>query len=272
MRQFQVRVGINANVDNLVVDVNGETNIAGAGINHAQRVMNAGDGNQILVGQSVFETLIQREKYLNGFRSYTAQIKHKIDLPVYQFVSPGHRGLNTDAPSQFRADILPKGRPKLTKLAAYYLAQGIANREFLKKKIGDAQEPYTSIVLLYFLASDNVGISEASDINPYKPHVWDGGRSIEDQFKYYDSVDFWLCCDLSSLIAEKYLDAYDDCFIQESLFGYHFVSQEGASRLRQKWPHVWEEFFGPEQNRRLGADPEGSTGGSSGQPNVGKAV
>jgi class 3 adenylate cyclase len=56
-RKFKIRVGINSNTDNLVTDVNGNQNIAGAGINLAQRVMSAADGNQILVGQPVFDTL-----------------------------------------------------------------------------------------------------------------------------------------------------------------------------------------------------------------------
>lgn len=269
MRQIEVRVGINANVDNLVVGVNGETNIAGAGINLAQRVMSAADGNQVLVGQPVFETLIQREKYLNGFRSYTAQIKHQIDLPVHQYVADGHRGLNVGVPSQFQADTLPEGRRKLTEFAAYYLAHAIASCEFLKKKIGMGQQPYASLLLLYFLATDSVGTSQASDINPYKPHIWDRGQTIEDQFNYYKSVDFWLCCDMSFLIAEKYLDSYRDCFMHESLFNRHFVSQEGMAKLKEEWPHIWEEFFGPKKNKRPGAGPERPTGGSSGQPNVG---
>ncbi len=40
MRKFQVRIGLNANTDNLVTDINGNRNIAGAGISMASRVMN----------------------------------------------------------------------------------------------------------------------------------------------------------------------------------------------------------------------------------------
>lgn len=39
MRRFEVRIGLNANTDNLVTDINGNRNVAGAGINMAQRVM-----------------------------------------------------------------------------------------------------------------------------------------------------------------------------------------------------------------------------------------
>src|SRR5215831_9695202 len=50
MRQFKVRIGVNANTDNLVTDINNRDNLAGAGINTAQRVMTAADGNQVFVG------------------------------------------------------------------------------------------------------------------------------------------------------------------------------------------------------------------------------
>src|SRR5712691_1684529 len=43
MRTFKVRIGLNANTDNLVTDINGQRNVSGAGINLAQRVMNTGD-------------------------------------------------------------------------------------------------------------------------------------------------------------------------------------------------------------------------------------
>ena len=57
MRYFQVRIGIEANIDNLIKDINERPNIAGAGINMAQRVMGLADGNQILVSQSVANEL-----------------------------------------------------------------------------------------------------------------------------------------------------------------------------------------------------------------------
>lgn len=51
MRQFGIRVGVNQNVDNIVIDINGARNVAGAGINMAQRVMSVADSSQLMVGQ-----------------------------------------------------------------------------------------------------------------------------------------------------------------------------------------------------------------------------
>ena len=49
--EIQVRMGINSGPVSEVTDVNGRTNVAGAGINMAQRVMDCGDAGQILVSK-----------------------------------------------------------------------------------------------------------------------------------------------------------------------------------------------------------------------------
>jgi class 3 adenylate cyclase len=242
MRQFQARIGINANVDNLVTDVNGRRNVAGAGINLAQRVMSTADGNQIMVGQPVFETLVQREKYLKAFRSYSATIKHGAELAVHQFVETDHSGLNTEVPSQFRE--APEEDAPLTELAAYYIAHAIANAEFLKRQVGGGQDSYASIILLYFLAQDSIGASEAPKFDPYTPTAWGDGRaSIEEQFKHYMSMSFWTCAVLGELIFKKYLSPFEDCF-EAGRYStqWQFVSGEGMRRLREEFPQIWKEF------------------------------
>jgi class 3 adenylate cyclase len=87
MRQFEVRIGINENIDNLVTDINGQRNVAGAGISMAQRIMDKADAGQVLVGATVFETLRQREAYMTTWRAFNARGKHDIIFPVYQFLS-----------------------------------------------------------------------------------------------------------------------------------------------------------------------------------------
>lgn len=38
-RRFQLRVGVNENIDNVIMDINDRVNVAGAGISMAQRIM-----------------------------------------------------------------------------------------------------------------------------------------------------------------------------------------------------------------------------------------
>ncbi len=108
MRKFRVRIGVNANTDNLVTDINSRKNIAGAGINMAQRVMSLADGNQILVGQTVFDMLKQREQYMSAFRELHGHVKKGLEIAVYQLVSDDYIGLNTNS-EQASLRLLPLG-------------------------------------------------------------------------------------------------------------------------------------------------------------------
>src|SRR5438477_9782400 len=56
---IQLRMGIHSGPVNEVVDVNQRANIAGAGINMAQRVMDCGDAGHILLSRHVAEDLEQ---------------------------------------------------------------------------------------------------------------------------------------------------------------------------------------------------------------------
>src|SRR5262249_4777611 len=55
--RLQVRMGIHSGPVNQVADVNERANIAGAGINIAQRVMDCGDAGHILLSRHVAEDL-----------------------------------------------------------------------------------------------------------------------------------------------------------------------------------------------------------------------
>ena len=139
-RKFNVRIGINENTDNLIKDINGRRNISGAGINIAQRVMGLADGGNILVGQSVYERLSQRERFIGSFRRFHAHIKHDVCIDVYQFVDKKKEFLNCKVPSAFR-----KSRTRKTKLnekVAYLIAHTAKNMDFIIQHVGDGQKNY----------------------------------------------------------------------------------------------------------------------------------
>jgi TolB-like protein/class 3 adenylate cyclase/Flp pilus assembly protein TadD len=56
--QFQVRMGVHSGPVNRVTDVNDKTNIAGSGINVAQRVLDCGDAGHILLSAHIAEDLV----------------------------------------------------------------------------------------------------------------------------------------------------------------------------------------------------------------------
>src|SRR6202048_2290221 len=55
--RLRLRVGVHSGPGVGVIDVNGHANLAGAGLNMAQRVMNCGDAGHILLSKHVAEDL-----------------------------------------------------------------------------------------------------------------------------------------------------------------------------------------------------------------------
>ena len=87
-RQAEIRIAINESVDAIVTDINGNRNLAGLGINSAQRLMSIADGNQIIVGRAAYETLHIRDKYADAFRELKAEVKHGHVVGAYQCTIP----------------------------------------------------------------------------------------------------------------------------------------------------------------------------------------
>jgi class 3 adenylate cyclase len=61
--ELPVRMGIHSGPVSEVTDVSGRTNIAGAGINIAQRVMDCGDAGHILLSQHVADDLVHHRQW-----------------------------------------------------------------------------------------------------------------------------------------------------------------------------------------------------------------
>jgi hypothetical protein len=243
-RRFSLRIGINANVDNLITDFNGQRSVAGAGINMAQRIMDKADGNQILIGETVYAILRHREKYINGFQAFTAKGKHGHIFNVYQYIKPEHVGLNIEKPSIF---IPRQSAPlRLSPKVAYYLGHAILNREFFLSKVNIPTFEYAGIILLYFLAWDSEAASKATAFKPpYVRTKYPGAGTIEEQFEYYRQSDFWVMTELSDDIVDKYLNKFYYCFEGSDYDrNYIFPNDKGQSKLKNDWPDIWKEFFG----------------------------
>jgi class 3 adenylate cyclase len=97
-RHAELRIAINESVDAVVTDINGNRNLAGTGINSAQRLMSIANGNQIILGRAAYETLRSRDKYADAFRQVKAEIKHGHILSAYQFTGFSAPFLDTEMP------------------------------------------------------------------------------------------------------------------------------------------------------------------------------
>src|SRR5438105_1788730 len=81
--ELKVRVGIHSGPVNEVTDLNEQANIAGAGINIAQRVMDCGDAGHILVSKRVADDLEQYPRwrpYLRDLGECEVKHGHKVSL------------------------------------------------------------------------------------------------------------------------------------------------------------------------------------------------
>ena len=239
-RQFEVRIGINENVDNIVTDINDKKNVCGFGVNNSQRIMSFADSSQILVGRTTYDSLIPREKYSNAFRAYRAEAKHKTTIELYQYIGGNIAGLNKEPPSFFA----PPPEKRLTKYAAYYIAHVITNEHFIESKLG-ADKPYHVYplgLLMAYLAEDSVGQSTATRINPYLNHMPDTlNNTLQEQFNTFNQSPYWLVVDLNhAKVRDTILASYPYCFEEDSLA--LFITERGKKKLQSDWPEIYEEF------------------------------
>jgi len=98
--ELRVRMGIHSGPVNEVTDLNEQANIAGAGINIAQRVMDSGDAGHILVSKHVAEDLEQYDQwqpYLHDLGE--CEIKHGERLNLVNFYN--HEIGNSAMPNKF---------------------------------------------------------------------------------------------------------------------------------------------------------------------------
>src|SRR6516165_6223359 len=98
--EIRVRMGIHSGPDNEVTDLNEQANIAGAGINIAQRIMDCGDAGHILVSKHAAEDLEQYDQwqpYLHDLGE--CEVKHGERLHVVNFYN--HEVGNSALPNKF---------------------------------------------------------------------------------------------------------------------------------------------------------------------------
>src|SRR6516164_8256114 len=99
---IQLRMGIHSGPVNEVADVNQRANIAGAGINMAQRVMDCGDAGHILLSKHVAEDLEQDDRWRPLLHDLgTCEVKHGMRVGVTNLYSDEVG--NPQLPKKFQA-------------------------------------------------------------------------------------------------------------------------------------------------------------------------
>src|SRR3989442_359678 len=82
--ELRVRMGIHSGPVNEISDLNEQANIAGAGINIAQRLMDCGDAGHILLSRHVAEDLEQYPQWRSHLRDLgECEVKHGVRLHIF---------------------------------------------------------------------------------------------------------------------------------------------------------------------------------------------
>src|SRR6516225_2130967 len=121
--ELQVRMGIHSGPVSEVADLNEQVNMAGAGVNIAQRVMDCGDAGHILLSKRAAEDLGQyRQWQLQLHDLGECDVKHGDRLHVVNFYT-GELG-NRQVPTKFRQAVKKRRRVMIAVLILFAAAAG----------------------------------------------------------------------------------------------------------------------------------------------------
>ena len=88
--QIQLRMGVHSGPVNRVIDVNEKTNIAGSGINVAQRVLDCGDAGHILLSAHVAEDLAEYRHWQTHLHDLgECEVKYGLRLHLFNLYKDG---------------------------------------------------------------------------------------------------------------------------------------------------------------------------------------
>jgi TolB-like protein/Tfp pilus assembly protein PilF len=88
--EIKLRMGIHSGPVHQTVDVNNRTNIAGAGINIAQRIMDCGDAGHILLSKRVADDLESYARWRRNLHDLgEVEVKHGVKIHVVNFEGDG---------------------------------------------------------------------------------------------------------------------------------------------------------------------------------------
>lgn len=252
LSKFTVRIGLNENNDTLVTDINNRRNVAGAGINYAQRIMNLGNGGNILVGGGVHSKLSQRQKYYKSFRKYVAPVKHGENLIVYQFVDETTPYLNSTNPTVFkiyRSETTPM-KPSL-RLACHLLVLNL-----LEKQIADINKSVSDISpirvassycsrMYYTIYKNTTEAIKGPVIDP--AHCLDQQTyeiNLRKATEYYGDLYFEILKDLDAYFEGGLYGKREFGYLFEDKSQYLKISKIGRSVLKKEYKDLVKYFEG----------------------------
>src|ERR1700747_1210171 len=114
--ELRIRMGVHSGPVKEVTDLSEQGNIAGAGVNIAQRVMDCGDAGHILVSKRVADDLEQYAQWRPLLHDLgTCEVKHGVTLALFNLYSDEFG--NSDSPCKFPASAKPEAKIDIAALS-----------------------------------------------------------------------------------------------------------------------------------------------------------
>src|SRR4029077_3474492 len=133
--RLRLRLGVHSGPVDQAKDVNERSNVAGAGINIAQRVMNCGDAGHILVSKRVADDLAQDSLWQPHLHELgEIEVKHGVKLGIVNLYNP------------------ELGNPRAPQKS---LSQAVPAKELLVSSTAVPEVPQKSIAVLAFVNMSN---------------------------------------------------------------------------------------------------------------------
>jgi adenylate cyclase len=277
--QLRIRMGIHSGPVQEVTDINEQINIAGAGINIAQRVMDCGDAGHILVSKRVAEDLEQYARWRQLLHDLgTCEVKHGVTLTLVNLYSdeignpelpkkfkgeePHEKKVEASAPALRKSiAVLPFENLSEDKANAYF-ADGI-QEEILTRlsRIGELKVISRTSTQRFKSSSEDISqiAQQLSVANILEGSVRKAGNQVRVHVQLIDAEND------SHLWAERYDRELIDIFAVESDIAAKIAEAlqarlSGAERraissqpttnteaheLYLKGRHLWRNFFAP---------------------------
>jgi adenylate cyclase len=163
--QLRLRMGIHSGPVNEITDLNEQANIAGAGVNIAQRVMDCGDAGHILLSKRVADDLEQYPQWRSHLHDLDeVEVKHGVKISVVNFYTDEIG--NREVPEKLKQSFRKQSGRRQTKralvagvlLLAVALSAIVLRRSHRNATGGATAVPEKSIAVLPF-----VDLSQAKD-------------------------------------------------------------------------------------------------------------
>ncbi|HXM34003.1 MAG TPA: protein kinase [Pyrinomonadaceae bacterium] len=144
--EIKLRMGVHSGLVYRIADINANMNVAGGGINMAQRVMDCGDSGHILLTKRVADDLGQLGRWAGHLRDLgQAEVKHGILVHVYNLVTDEVG--NPELPAKLRPSETRKRsnrRPLVIAASALGLVAVILGMFFWKSRIQNGKPTMTA--------------------------------------------------------------------------------------------------------------------------------